>query len=268
LNWRQNPYKQRARRVEGLEGFGESQVKKVKSLQAVGVVDPLTPKPDMGQPDIAEVAERAELPKSVLRRQQRTEAKSSAILDAALRLFSRFGLHGTTVDQIAEAANVSKTNLFYYFASKEEVYVAVLQRLLEEWLAPFRAIEMDSDPTEAICDYVRRKIEFSRTNPEASRLFCLEIVRGAPLIGPVLRQSLKDLVDAKAAVIRSWSDTGRLAPVDPYHLIFTIWSVTQHYADFADQVEAIVGRQLSDDEFFEQTVRNAQAIILNGVRPR
>src|ERR1700744_6137814 len=70
----------------------------------------------------------------MLRRQQRAEAKNSAILDAALRLFSRFGLHGTTVDQIAEAANVSKTNLFYYFASKEDVYVAVLQRLLDEWL--------------------------------------------------------------------------------------------------------------------------------------
>jgi TetR/AcrR family transcriptional regulator len=216
----------------------------------------------------AEPGNRVELSKSVLRRQQRTEAKNAAILDAALSLFSRFGLHGTALDQIAESANVSKTNLFYYFASKEDIYVAVLQRLLDEWLAPFRAIEIDSDPAEAICDYIRRKIEFSRTNPEASRLFCLEIVRGAPLIGPILRTSLKELVDAKAAVIRSWSDTGRLAPVDPYHLIFTIWSTTQHYADFADQVEAVVGRRLSDDAFFEETVRNVQAIILNGILPR
>jgi TetR/AcrR family transcriptional regulator len=244
-------------------------VKKVKSLQpVVAATEAAQSKPNFGRSGLTELADRVEPSKSLLRRQQRTEAKNSAILDAALRLFSRFGLHGTTVDQIAEAANVSKTNLFYYFASKEEVYVAVLQRLLEEWLAPFRAIEIDSDPAEAICDYVRRKIEFSRTNPEASRLFCLEIVRGAPLIGPVLRQLLKELVDAKAAVIRSWSDTGRLAPVDPYHLIFTIWSVTQHYADFADQVEAIVGRRLGEDEFFEQTVRNVQAIILNGVRAR
>jgi TetR/AcrR family transcriptional regulator len=216
----------------------------------------------------AEPGNRVELSKSVLRRQQRTEAKNAAILDAALSLFSRFGLHGTALDQIAESANVSKTNLFYYFASKEDIYVAVLQRLLDEWLAPFRAIEIDSDPAEAICDYIRRKIEFSRTNPEASRLFCLEIVRGAPLIGPILRTSLKELIDAKAAVIRSWSDTGRLAPVDPYHLIFTIWSTTQHYADFADQVEAVVGRRLSDDAFFEETVRNVQAIILNGILPR
>jgi TetR/AcrR family transcriptional regulator len=245
------------------------QTKKVKSLRiAVATNEPTRLKPDIARSGHGELANRVELSKSMLRRQQRTEAKNAAILDAALSLFSRFGLHGTTVDQIAESADVSKTNLFYYFASKEDIYIAVLQRLLDEWLAPFRAIEIDSDPAEAICDYIRRKIEFSRTNPEASRLFCLEIVRGAPLIGPVLRTSLKELVDAKAAVIRSWSDTGRLAPVDPYHLIFTIWSVTQHYADFADQVEAVVGQRLVDDAFFEQTVCNVQAIILNGIRPR
>jgi TetR/AcrR family transcriptional regulator len=247
------------------------QAKKVRSMKvAASARDEATNlKPTIaGTSADAEPGNRVELSKSVLRRQQRTEAKNAAILDAALSLFSRFGLHGTALDQIAESANVSKTNLFYYFASKEDIYVAVLQRLLDEWLAPFRAIEIDSDPAEAICDYIRRKIEFSRTNPEASRLFCLEIVRGAPLIGPILRTSLKELVDAKAAVIRSWSDTGRLAPVDPYHLIFTIWSTTQHYADFADQVEAVVGRRLSDDAFFEETVRNVQAIILNGILPR
>ena len=79
--------------------------------------------------------------------------------------------------------------------------------------------------------------------------FALDRVRGAPLIGPELRTSLKELVDAKAAAIRSWSETGRLAPVEPYHLIFTIWSTTQHCADFADQVEAVVGRRLLDDAF-------------------
>ena len=205
--------------------------------------------------------------KSTPRRQQRVEARSAAILDAALTLFSRFGLHGTTVDQIAAAADISKTNLFYYFASKEEVYVAVLRRLLDEWLAPLRALEVDSDPIEAIRDYIRRKVEFSRTQPEASRLFCLEIVQGAPLIGPALRTSLKALVDAKAGVIEAWIAAGRLAPVNPYHLIFAVWSTTQHYADFASQVEAVVGRGLADDDYLEQVISDIQRIILDGIKP-
>jgi TetR/AcrR family transcriptional regulator len=205
--------------------------------------------------------------KSAPRRQRRVEARSAAILDAALSLFSRYGLHGTTVDQIAGAADISKTNLFYYFASKEDVYVAVLRRLLDEWLAPLRALEVDSDPVEAMRNYIRRKVEFSRIQPEASRLFCLEIVQGAPLIGPELQTSLKALVDAKAGVIQAWIADGRLAPVDPYHLIFAVWSTTQHYADFASQVQAVVGRGLADDDYLEQVIGDIQRIILDGIKP-
>src|SRR3984957_16161125 len=80
------------------------------------------------------------------RRQQRLENKRIAIFDAALELFARYGLHGTTVDQIAEAADVSKTNLFYYFPTKEDVYVAALQNLLTEWLGPVLALSFEENP--------------------------------------------------------------------------------------------------------------------------
>ncbi len=110
------------------------------------------------------------------RRQQRLENKRIAIFDAALELFARYGLHGTTVDQIAEAADVSKTNLFYYFPTKEDVYVAALQNLLTEWLAPMLALDVKGDPIESLADYIRRKMEFSRSIPKpracsASRSF-------------------------------------------------------------------------------------------------
>lgn len=212
-------------------------------------------------------AERSAYPKTP-RRLKQIEAKRTAILDAALGLFSRNGLHGTTVEQIAEQAAVSKTNLFYYFASKEEVYVAVLRRLLDQWLAPLRALERDSDPIKGLGEYIRRKVAFSRAHPEASRLFCLEIVQGAPLLRDELETSLKELVDAKAEVIRTWIAEGRLAPVDPHHLIFAIWSTTQHYADFAVQIDALLTTGLDDSGFAEEAVRNIQRIILEGVRIR
>ena len=202
------------------------------------------------------------------RRLKQIEAKRTAILDAALGLFSRFGLHGTTVEQIAEDASVSKTNLFYYFASKEEVYIAVLRRLLDQWLAPLRGLRPDSDPVEGIGDYITRKIAFSRSNPEASRLFCLEIVQGAPLLGEELRTSLKQLVDEKATMIRGWTAAGKLAPVDPHHLIFSIWATTQHYADFAVQIDALLNTGLDDERFAEEAATNIKRIILDGIRVR
>jgi TetR/AcrR family transcriptional regulator len=202
------------------------------------------------------------------RRLKQIIAKKTNILDAAIQLFSRYGLHGTSVEQIAEHAQISKTNLFYYFASKEEVYTATLQRLLDGWLEPLKAIEIDEDPAASIRGYIRQKLEFSRGQPEASRLFCLEIVQGAPLFGGALRGSLKDLVAAKAAVIEGWIDAGKIAPVDPFHLIFSIWAITQHYADFAVQVQALAGHDLRNPGFFERTVENIQRIILDGIQIR
>ncbi len=198
-------------------------------------------------------------------RRERINNRRAVILRAALDLFSRFGLHGVSVDQVAERAEVSKSNLLYYFANKEDLYVTVLRDLLALWLEPLRAFSADQDPQTAIADYIRRKLVLSRDWPDASRLFCLELIQGAPLLRNELAHELHDLVMEKAQVIQDWVQSGRLAPVEPVHLVFALWATTQHYADFAVQVEAVAGRTLDDTEFFEQTVENVQRIVLHGV---
>ncbi len=163
------------------------------------------------------------------------------ILDAALDVFSAQGFRGATVDQIAKAAGLSKPNLLYYFPSKEAMYTTLLERLLDTWLDPLRALDAHSDPLEEILAYVHRKLQMSRDFPRESRLFANEIVQGAPRIHDALSSDLKALVDDKTALIQGWIDAGRIARVHPYHLIFSIWSLTQHYADFDVQVRAVLG---------------------------
>ena len=119
-----------------------------------------------------------------------------------------------------------------------------------------------------IRDYIRRKLALSRDSPDASRLFCLEILQGAPLLRDELDRELHDLVERKSAVIRAWIADGRLAPVDPQHLLFMLWATTQHYADFAVQVQALTGQTLANPEFFERTVQSVQRMVLMGVAPR
>ncbi|MBP2170683.1 TetR/AcrR family transcriptional regulator [Erwinia toletana] len=206
--------------------------------------------------------------KAPTRRSRAVAAKREAILGAALEFFSQFGIHGTSLDKVAERADVSKTNLLYYFPSKEELYIAVLKNILDVWLAPLRAFSDDLQPLEAIREYIRMKLVVSRDHPQASRLFCLEMLQGAPLLKGELEGALKALVDEKSAVIEGWIDQGRLAPVEPHHLIFMLWATTQHYADFATQVEAITGQTLSDDSFFNQTVENVQRMVIEGIRVR
>jgi TetR/AcrR family transcriptional regulator len=194
--------------------------------------------------------------------------KRGAVLSAALGLFSRFGLHGTSVDQVASASGVSKSNLLYYFANKEELYVCVLRELLEVWLAPLREFSAEQDPQQVIGDYIRRKLALSRDRPEASRLYCLEMIQGAPLLRDELDRELRELVERNSAVIGSWVAAGKLAPVDPRHLMFMLWATTQHYADFAVQVQALTGETLANPAFFEQTVESVEAIVLRGLAPR
>lgn len=205
---------------------------------------------------------------AVDRRTRMIESKRISIIDAALGLFSRFGLYGTSLDQIAAQADVSKTSLLNYFGSKEELYESVLRQLLEVWLRPLQALSAEQDPVEAIKEYLRAKLELSRDHPAESRLFCMEIMQGAPVMLNELEQPLRELVDNKVAVIQGWIDAGKLAPVEPHHLIFSLWATTQHYADFRVQIEAVAGRTLDDPAFFEEALVSLQALILDGIRPR
>lgn len=167
--------------------------------------------------------------------------KREVILGAALDAFSVHGLRGATLEKIAVAAGMSKPHVVYYFGSKDAIYTELLESLLEIWLSPLRDISAQGDPLAEILTYVRRKLRMSQDMPRESRLFATEILHGAPRTGAALSGDLKALVDEKAALIDRWIKEGKLAKVDPHHLIFSIWSLTQHYADFDVQVRAVLG---------------------------
>jgi len=164
-----------------------------------------------------------------------------AILDAALDVFSAHGFRGATLDQIAEGAGLSKPNLLYYFPSKEAVHQALLTGLLDTWLDPLKAMDPAGDPVTEVLAYVRRKLDLARDFPRESRLFAGEIIQGAPRLATVIETDLRALVVEKSAVLQAWMDAGKIAIIDPVHLVFSIWSLTQHYADFDAQIRLVLG---------------------------
>jgi TetR/AcrR family transcriptional regulator len=194
--------------------------------------------------------------------------KREIILDAALDIFSTQGFRGSTIDQIAEAAGMSKPNLLYYFRGKEEIYTTLLHRLLDAWLAPLMELDAAGDPLKELRRYIRRKIEMARDFPRESRLFANEILQGAPRIMPMLTDELKPLVDKQAAIIRQWMRERKLAKADPHHLIFAVWATTQHYADFDAQVRAVLGPDRGGEGRFEDAARFIEQLFLEGLRPR
>ncbi|WP_417674709.1 TetR family transcriptional regulator C-terminal domain-containing protein [Roseibium sp.] len=193
------------------------------------------------------------------------EMNRSRIIEAALGEFSRFGYSGATIDKISTAAGMSKSNMLYYFSSKTAVYEAVLEHILDVWLAPLRTLDPQGEPATELAAYIRQKMKMSAERPEASKLFANEVMQGAPQIKDVLEKDLKNLVSEKSKVIEQWIEAGKIRKITPVHLIFTIWATTQHYADFDSQIRALTGTGLEDPEFFTEAENAVCSLILNGL---
>ena len=201
--------------------------------------------------------------------QKKSTLKRNQLLNAALDVFSVYGFSGASLDEIAQLANMHKSNIFYYYENKESLYVEVLTTVLQKWLAPLQMIESELEPTEALSNYLIRKIETSRDQPKASRLFALEIIQGAPHILPILKGPLKKLFKRKAKVIQMWQEQGKIsAEIDPELLILNIWGITQNYADFSTQIEMVTGKTLRNRNLYQRSIEHTVHMMLYGVLPR
>ena len=175
------------------------------------------------------------------------DANLQAILQAAEAEFVRHGYRGASVQAIADRAGLPKANVQYYFQRKSYLYLSVLNRIVELWNRQFDQIRIDDDPAEALDGFIRTKVRLAFEQPQASKLFAMEIIAGAPHLDGFIASDMRDWLEARERVIQSWIDQGRMAPVDPRLLIFLIWSSTQHYGDFDAQVLRLLDRPSYDE---------------------
>ncbi|MBI3453182.1 MAG: TetR family transcriptional regulator C-terminal domain-containing protein [Rhodospirillales bacterium] len=186
------------------------------------------------------------------------------ILKAAEAVFAAKGLSGATTAEIAQRAGVPKPNLHYYFGTKQQLYESVIRNILGLWLGAMDEIRPDADPAQAIGNYIRSKIRYSRDWPEASRIFAIEIIGGGKHVMGFLKTNLRKLVKEKGEAIRAWAAAGKMDPVDPAHVMFMIWAATQTYADFAAQIGAVLDKNPRADDVFETATETVVNIVLKG----
>jgi len=179
------------------------------------------------------------------------EKNEEVILKAAEIIFAQRGFGAATTHEIAQAAKMPKANLHYYFNTKEALYVHVLENILETWLSAAHDFDENHDPASALENYIRTKIELSRTNPYASKIFAKEIISGAPYLETHLRKVINPWINAKAKIINDWIEQGKMAQVDARHLFFLIWSMTQTYADFSIQMSIVLDKNKLDKTDYE-----------------
>lgn len=187
------------------------------------------------------------------------------ILSAARDEFAINGYSGASIQAIADRAGIAKANVHYYFKRKSILYIAVLERIVRLWNDNFDTIHEDDNPAEAIDSLIRKKVELSYSHPLSSKLFAMEVIQGAPHLRDYMRDELRPWVRQKAKVIESWVAQNKMKPVEPEHLIFLIWSSTQHYADFNVQVLTILNRAEYEREMIDKIADFLSEVILRGV---
>ncbi|WP_213879704.1 TetR/AcrR family transcriptional regulator [Pseudomonas sp. dw_358] len=192
------------------------------------------------------------------------QKNEETIIQAAEDEFARHGFKGTSMNTIAVKAGLPKANLHYYFTNKLGLYVAVLSNIIELWDSTFNNLDANDDPAEALTRYIRAKMEFSRRQPQASRIFAMEIISGGECLSEYFSQDYRLWFSGRAQVFQDWIEAGKMDPVDPVHLIFLLWGSTQHYADFATQICRVTGRSRLTKQDFETAGDNLIRIILKG----
>jgi TetR/AcrR family transcriptional regulator len=204
-------------------------------------------------------------PARPLRRIEIRQQNETLILQAAEKVFAEAGFGGATMQLIADMAGLPKANLHYYFPTKEALYRRVVQNIFEIWLHAAGSMDRAPGPVEGIGAYIDAKMEISRRHPDGSKVWASEVMHGAPVIQDYLETTLRDWTTGRAGLIQRWIDEGKMAPVNPEHLLYMLWATTQHYADFGHQIETLNGGKPLTEAQWRAAKESVKTMILRGI---
>ncbi|MGV8984680.1 MAG: TetR/AcrR family transcriptional regulator [Cypionkella sp.] len=199
-----------------------------------------------------------------LKRTEIRQQNETLILQAAEKVFAEAGFGGATMQLIADMAALPKANLHYYFATKEDLYRRVVQDIFEIWLHAADSMDKAPGPVEGIGAYIEAKMEISRRHPDGSKVWAYEVMHGAPVIQDYLETTLREWTAGRVRLIERWIAEGKMARIDPDHLLYMLWAATQHYADFGHQIETLNGGPLSDADW-QKATDSVKTMILRGI---
>ena len=185
------------------------------------------------------------------------------ILKAAEDEFVLSGFKGASIRDIANRAGLPKANVHYYFNSKMDLYSAVLSHIMELWEAVFSGLNPEDDPARALRQYINAKMQYCLAHSSASRIFSSEILHGGQHLKEHFRH-FKDWINDKSRVIQAWIEQGKMDPVDPLHLLFTIWATTQYYVDYNLQVASVLGKKELGETDIQAATDHLCNLIIKG----
>jgi AcrR family transcriptional regulator len=181
-------------------------------------------------------------------RDRKKEQTRLAICGAALQLFERQGFEGTTVDDIADAANVSSRTFFRYFDSKIDVVLAHKHEEGESLRDLLMARPPDEGPIEAVHAVFRDRLAAIKENPDMVRQF--RVLMSSPTLRKVAADHFQD---NKSELVEAFADRLQTSPDDLAPRVLaaalseTIWVIIERWVATGSDPEQL--GPIIDDAF-------------------
>jgi AcrR family transcriptional regulator len=215
----------------------------------------MPPTTEIGEPKKTARSRRGRIPREERRRQ---------IIEAAATLFSRKGFRGTTTREIAGAVGVSEAMLFKHFATKEELYAAIIEaksqgrRVLA---AAVEAAERDDD-AEVLRTLAREMIERTRADPTLMRLTFFSALEGHALSEIMFRSRVQQLDDFLSCYIAKRIAAGAFRSVDPLQAAWNFIGMVAYNLQLRELFGQKAPRHLTTERAVEEMVE----LFLHGLR--
>ena len=152
-----------------------------------------------------------------------------AILDQAIALFGDRGKHAVSVVDIADAAGVKKSLIFYYFGSKDRLYRAAFLSLFEEFAETVAPRIVNLEPGIGQVErFVREHIAFLRSHPSLVRFMVRELLANETERSGILHElsgRMKPFRDTMLNAFKAGREKGEIRDIDPVHTLVNILSL-------------------------------------------
>jgi TetR/AcrR family transcriptional regulator len=193
------------------------------------------------------------------------DKRREQLLQVAVDLFARKGFKGTTTREIAAAAGVTEAIIFRHFATKEQLYTAIIDRRLNSpefpvWVANLRAAMDRNDDEAVIRQVISAIISTHKTDPQFERIMIYAALEGNEIAVRHMRQITASIVDLYRQYFLRRQKKGNLRACLPDAALSAIVGMAQYYA-LGKYVHEFKEQCMSDEQALETFTR----IAMNGL---
>jgi len=192
------------------------------------------------------------------------EERRLQIIETAARLFSQKGFRGTTTREITQAVGVSEAMLFKHFATKEELYAAIIEAKSQVQQTLDRLVEAaeQGDDAEVLRRLARELIARTARDPTLMRLTFFSALEGHALSDMMFRSRVQQLDDFLSRYITQRITARAFRDLDPLQAAWNFIGMVSHYVQRRELFGQKAPRHLTTGQAVEGMVR----LFLDGVR--